>query len=606
MKNNINTENFTNTSSKDSNTILQGLEIMDINDFINIEKSDLNFSNDDQNSKIVNTMDAIDINEDEWENTSEDMYQQKILNESWIKNNKYLNIYSLDILSFHNFENHCSHLESIDSKQTINNLSSKPSYFSFDTTKNLCRMGVQPNYMHDFLLKLFDIKNISKDEYDDIFLLTFKNHEPENLENYVPFFSGYSDFKGSLPNHFLNKEGVLQIKKLLWMINNLYPNINFCPIMIHLISLILIFCDEYETYEIMKKLIDQDININKGKTHKIKRLYFTYDENMEIINSIEQNLKSITTNKNVLEFYDYAEKNKFSLKNEFYQKLYFHFFFGVFNFYGLIRLLPLYLRDGIKSIYRLIYAIEILNAEKLPSIKNNFKIKTLISNIIKFCKNNKNIDLIFEESYKIKININIKNIKNDQYITEEPKNIPLNIVRNNYYLPKVTGGNILTDFQIIHLWEMLPPYYKIKNISLIYQASKDGYNLLTIIGLEEKFNKNTEIMFLIETEEEDKFGFIMSNLITHTDNKYFRPSTSYLFSICPYYQIYSAGDSEEILYVSTKHFIFGNGETGPAIQLNEDVKEGDSYGGGCFNNPSLVKDKSGHFIVRKIEIFKFK
>ena len=599
MQKNINSDNFDHKASRDINTILQGWENMDANEFSN-DTSYPTSSNKNKNTKKLKPKPTLNL--DEWVNSSEDIYEQKILDELWIKNSKYLNIIQFEnnISSFHNFENHCSRLESIYPEKVIENLLSQPSFFSLKTTKILCRTGVSPKYMHDFLLKLFDIGTISKEEYNDIFLLTFKTHKPENLGNFVPFFSGYTTLKESLPYHFLNEDGIMEIKILLWMISNIYPSIDFSPIIIHLISLFLIFCDEYETFEIIKKLIEQDMNVDSNQTYKIRwRLRFKYEDNMKIIPSIEQCLKATTTNKAVKDFYDYAEKINFNLEDEFYQKICFHFFFGIFNFYGLIRLLPFFLKEGIKSIYRLIYAIETLTADKLLSaIKNKTNIINIIQN---YCKKNENIDLIFEESYKIKINRN-----NNQYISQkEVKNKVFKKIRNNYYLPQVKGGNILTDYEIIHLWEMLPLDYKIKNISLIYQASKDGYNLLTIIGLEEKYDRKLHTMLLIETNDNDKFGFIISSLVTHTDNKYYRPSTSYLFTISPEYNIYSAGDSDEVLYVTTKTFIFGNGKSGPAIQLNEDVKQGDSYGGGCFQNPPLVKDKSGHFIVKKIEIFKF-
>ena len=610
MKNEINTNNFDHKESKDINTILQGWDIMETESFPKNE-SDEKPSNTVETPKDSETKSTLDDNE--WVSSGEDIYKQKILDESWIQTSKYLNKeeFEKNITSFHNFESHCSRLESLYPKKTIENLLSQPLFFSLKTTKILCRAGVSPKYMHNFLLKLFDINKVSKEDYDDIFLLTFKNHNPENLENYVPYFSGYTDLKDSLPFHYLTKEGILKTKILLWMISNLYPSINFSPIIIHLISLILIFCDEYETFEIMKKLIEQDINSDINETYKIRwRLRFNFEGNMKIIPSIAECLKATTTNKIVKEFYEYAENVNYNLENEFYQKICFHFFFGIFNFYGLIRLLPFFLKEGTKSIYRLIYAIETLNASKLLSTlrtitlkkfnKNSEKIN-LLSTVQEFCKKNENIDLIFEESYKVKINRN-----NNSYISQrEVKNECFIKIRNDYYLPKVTGGDILEDKEIIHLWEILPTDYKIKNISLIYQASKDGYNLSNIIGLEEKYDKKLHTMLLIETDDQDKFGFIISSLLTHTDNKYFRPSASYLFTVKPNYNIYTAGDSDEILYVTTKHFIFGNGKNGPAIHLNEDVKQGDSYGGGCFNNPSLVKDKGGHFTVTKIEIFKF-
>ena len=139
---------------------------------------------------------------------------------------------------------------------------------------------------------------------------------------------------------------------------------------------------------------------------------------------------------------------------------------------------------------------------------------------------------------------------------------------------------------------------------LLLSFKIDGYNLPNIIGMEDKYNKNTNILFLIETEKGDKFGFISSNIIMHTDNKYQRPNTSLLFTINKEPKIYTPIDSDEILYVTSKDFIFGNGPNGPAIQLNQDLKEGDSYPGGCFNNPCLVNEHDGHFSVEKLEIFK--
>ena len=73
--------------------------------------------------------------------------------------------------------------------------------------------------------------------------------------------------------------------------------------------------------------------------------------------------------------------------------------------------------------------------------------------------------------------------------------------------------------------------------------------------MEEKYDKNTNILFLIETEKGEKFQFISSNLVIYTDNKYQRPTSSLLISIRPEFKIYNPIDSDEILYVTSKVFI---------------------------------------------------
>ena len=97
----------------------------------------------------------------------------------------------------------------------------------------------------------------------------------------------------------------------------------------------------------------------------------------------------------------------------------------------------------------------------------------------------------------------------------------------------------------------------------------------------------------------------MNHLTMHTDNKFLRPGTSILISIKPKLKVYNpSNDSEEIIYIDSKSLIFGNGPNGPAIHLNAELVEGDSYGGGCFNNPSLIGGNDNQFKIKKIEIYK--
>ena len=533
--------------------------------------------------------------EDNWD-TNEQIYKDEIIKIPWIKNNEYLNVTALEknLPSFHYFDKNCSILESALTEKTFQNLIKEPNFKSQPNTKKMGRRGISPNYMHQFLISLFDIKEIDKSHYDTSYSIIFKNHDTKYLGDFVPYFSNKKTLKENLPIHFLNDEGIEQLKIILWMIGDAYRNISFSPIIVKLISLILLFCNKYETYEIMCKIIEQDSHINEENEYKIRwRLKFSHEENKKLISSIAQSLKEISP-KNRTKYYQNLDSLFFNVE-EIYEDMCFNFFLNHFNFYGVIRLLPFYLIEGVKSFYRIIYAIEtqIYNIEL--TTKNE-----VIQKIRDKCKK-----LDIQELFNISFKFNLTRY-NNKYISQKEEESDLLInKRNDFYLPDFKGGNILTDYEIIHLWQLLPFEYKIKNASIIYQASKDGYNLPNIINMEEKYDKNLNVLFLIETKNGEKFGFISSNLIIHTDNKYYRPTSSVLFTIKPEFQIYTPiDDSDEILYVTNKDFIFGNGENGPAIQLSQDLKEGDSYCGGCFNNPCLVSDPYGHFSVQKLEIFK--
>ena len=539
------------------------------------------------------------IMEDNWESNEEEIYKDEIVKQSWIKDNIYLNVDQIknSIPSFHYLDKHCSLLESALPEKTLETFYKEANFFSQPNTKKICRKGISPKYLNRFILKLFDIKKIDKSIYNNKYKIIFKDHDTKDLEDFVPYFSAKKTLKECLPFHYLNENGIEELKILLWMISDTYRNITFCPYLMKLISILLIFCDKYETFEVICRIIEDDKKIEEDDENHLKwRLKFSYEDNKKLILSIKECLKDISP-KNRSKYYAIFDKLNFNIE-EIYEDMCYNLFLNHLNFYGIIRLLPFYLKEGVKCFYRLIYAFENQICEKKFSVNSK---NEAIETIRKLCKNIEDIP----ELINISLKSNITKSNNKYLLQKTDSNDILKNKSNDYYLPFFKGGNLLTDYEIIHLWEMLPFEYKIKNATLIYQASKDGYNLPNIIELENKYNKNTNILLLIETLKGDKFGIISSNLIIHTDNKYFRPSSSLLFTLRPKFELYTPHtDSDEILYVTTKDFIFGNGPNGPAIQLNQDLKEGDSYSGGCFNNPCLVSDSDGHFSVRKLEIFK--
>ena len=136
-------------------------------------------------------------------------------------------------------------------------------------------------------------------------------------------------FKESLPVHYLNEKGLLAVKEILWMINNTYANIEYSPIIIQLISIILVFCNKEKTYEIMCKILEQDFNIKE--TGKIRwRLRFNFKDNIKIITSITECLKEISINSGK-EVYNHFLQIHFR-PEELYEDLCFGFFINILIF----------------------------------------------------------------------------------------------------------------------------------------------------------------------------------------------------------------------------------------------------------------------------------
>ena len=531
-------------------------------------------------------------------NSMEDnKYKFQLSQEPWLEKNDLIDIDLIQehLPSFKYFYEQNKILEDSCSEKVFNHVLSKPNLFQSKNAKNLVRSGVPPKYLHDFLLKLCDIKEFNPNNFNSKYEYTFKNHDPKNLDDFVPFFTGFKTFKESLPIHYLNEKGLLAVKEILWMVNTTYANIEFSPIIIQLISIILVFCSKEETYEIICKILEQDFNIKE--TGKIRwRLRFNYNDNIKMITSISECLKEISTNSGK-DVYEHFQKINFR-PEELYEDICFGFFYKHFNFFGMIRLLPFFLLEGAKSFYRLIYAIEKLLRDEIKKWENKNEIIPKVRELLNTLEN---IGDLFEISYTFKLTRN-----NNKYdFQSPPEDKPFINKRNQYYLPRISGeGNLLTDWEIIHLWELLPFEFTILDMKLIYRGDKDGYDLKKILGLEEIYPKHSNILFLIETLEDEKFGFAMDHLVMHTDNKYLKPGISVLFTIKPKLEIFKPENgSEEILYFDTKTLIFGNGPNGPAIHLDQDLIEGETNKGTCFKNPSLVKGKN-QFKIKKIEIYK--
>jgi hypothetical protein len=531
-------------------------------------------------------------------NSMEDnKYKFQLSQEPWLEKNDLIDIDLIQehLPSFKYFYEQNKILEDSCSEKVFNHVLSKPNLFQSKNAKNLVRSGVPPKYLHDFLLKLCDIKEFNPNNFNSKYEYTFKNHDPKNLDDFVPFFTGFKTFKESLPIHYLNEKGLLAVKEILWMVDTTYANIEFSPIIIQLISIILVFCSKEETYEIICKILEQDFNIKE--TGKIRwRLRFNYNDNIKMITSISECLKEISTNSGK-DVYEHFQKINFR-PEELYEDICFGFFYKHFNFFGMIRLLPFFLLEGVKSFYRLIYAIEKLLRDEIKKWENKNEIIPKVRELLNTLEN---IGDLFEISYTFKLTRN-----NNKYdFQSPPEDKPFINKRNQYYLPRISGeGNLLTDWEIIHLWELLPFEFTILDMKLIYRGDKDGYDLKKILGLEEIYPKHSNILFLIETLEDEKFGFAMDHLVMHTDNKYLKPGISVLFTIKPKLEIFKPENgSEEILYFDTKTLIFGNGSNGPAIHLDQDLIEGETNEGTCFKNPSLVKGNN-QFKIKKIEIYK--
>lgn len=533
----------------------------------------------------------------------DNFFKRKLFGEEWFIRSKYIDIDLVqdNLSSFKYLWCECQNLELICNEQQFTHSMLKPDLFESKNVRTIVRNGIPPKYMNQFILRLFNItKNESSllNNYQKLLSIVLKGYKTENLGNYVPYFNGFKKLEDALPLHFLNKNGILALKEILWMIYYLYPNIEFSPLIIQLLSMILVFCNKYEALEIISCIVCLNINYDQKEIYKIRwHLRFNYNDNIKIITSITECLREVSYVSGK-ELYDHLKSINFR-PEKLYEDICYGFCYKYFNFFGMIRLLPFFLYDGIKSIYRLIYAIEKITKDDLLLINNPDQI---IFRCRELCKSLDNIKDLFEISYNFNITRN-NNKYLEQSDLEENKIIKFN---NQYYLPEFTNqSTILNEFSIIHLWEQLPSNFKTKKASVIF-SNKEDNNINDIINLFKNENQNVKILFLVKTTMDEIFGFSINEKINYTNGKFIQINKGFLFTITPEIKIYNISpDYNEILFVDNDKILFGKdyGET-VALKISGDMKTGETHSGECFNNPNFINKEDGIFQIQNLEIIK--
>ena len=529
-------------------------------------------------------------------------YKKKFLSEEWFKRSKYIDIDLVQdhLSSFKYLWTECQDLEIICTEKLFNHAMTKPNLFESKNVRNIVRNGIPPKYMNTFLLKLFNItKNTETlmNNYNKILSISLKGYKAEYLDDYVPYFSGLKKLGDCLPVHYLNNSGILALKEILWMLYHLYPQIEYCPLIIQLLSLILVFCNKYETLEIMSCIIGYNLNYDKNEIYKIRwHFRLNYNDNLKIITSITECLKEVSY-KSCKELYDHLTNIHFR-PEKLYEDMCFGFFYKYFNFFGMIRLLPFYLHDGIKSIYRLIYAIEKCTKDELKLIKVPDKI---IGKCRELCNSLDNIKDLFEISYEFNITRNNNKYSEQSNIKENDKHIIT--YKGQLILPEFKEkSEILNEYQIIHLWENMPKSFKANNVSVTqFQPNKSK-----ISDIIDKFNKEEKkYIFLIKTTTNEIFGFAIIGNFKDTNGKYINIKQGILISIEPIIKIYNINaEYNEILFIDKDKILFGKDNTDTiTIKISEDLSNGETHETDFFNNHCLVNKEDGNFKIELIEIF---
>ena len=170
-------------------------------------------------------------------------------------------------------------------EEQFNYVYNKKNFYKSKNAKELCRKGISIKYMKIFFKKLLNIENY-KENYELKYSMTILNIDPKYLGDYVPYFCGDKrKLKEVLPIHYLNEEGINSLKLIMWLVSDLVPKIEYCPLLTKICSILLIFLDKEEAYEAMRTLIE--MNYKPSEIFKLRwHFRFSNMENDKLVDSI--------------------------------------------------------------------------------------------------------------------------------------------------------------------------------------------------------------------------------------------------------------------------------------------------------------------------------
>ena len=528
-------------------------------------------------------------------NTNDETLEKTLLNETWFNYSELGDIEKIKkrTVNLKHFFTDQKQLNDYCTEKVFNHVLSKKNLFESKNCRSLVRAGVPCKYMKDFLTKLYEIE-YNETIFENKYLNVFKGFDTKILDDFVPYLTGSKTLLESLETHFLNEVGILQLKELMWMISNLFPTIEFSPLIIKICSLTLLFCGKINTYIIMKKLIEIEYNINETSTIRW-HFRFTFNENSKIITSILEALNEISTKSGKTLFAHFDNIN--FPANKLIEDMVYGFFMDYLSYEGVCRLFSFFMLEGVKSLYRIVYAI-------IKQIKADILKVSNPDDVLKVAreKSKEILDLngLFMTAYSFKLTRN-----NNKFDFQKPPEKDYFVgKRGSYYLPNISENSIiLKESELIKLWSILPENCKIRDANKIFSSDKDGFSLFTIYGLNNTYSNDSFVLMIVETCDGEVFSTLLSKMPKVTNFKYDRLSQANIFKIRPNFAIYEPNNSENILYCDNDYLMIGGGPNGPAIMIDKDIKRGYSNPDNCFKMPVLSSKTKGEFDVSKLEIY---
>ncbi|KAM9314514.1 TBC1 domain family member 24-like [Pholidichthys leucotaenia] len=338
---------------------------------------------------------------------------------------------------------------------------------------------------------------------------------------------------GEIPRYCLNKAGLNSAKKILLCIGEYFQDMNFCPILPALVSLILHFSeDEAECFYSVSRLICYS-DTNK---RYIDQTFLTYRASCmtfgDLANKCCRGIRKLiaSSHQNLFEFYsDWIM-----------------WIFADLPFTYAIRVLDVYLLEGYKVLYRV--ALVLLDLYKLSvssrvSDVEDFRtdMKSFVQNVARHCT----IEKVLEKAFMIPMatrrelnllfNANKDSLKQKGVTIHQKRSSVDTVDFNNF------SSGIITRTEMRVIWAWIPERYALFSPVRLFSTFEHERTLASFYSHVEG---HEPAVLIIRTVSEEVFGaFLSTDLIERRKHNseelaYFGTGECFVFTLRPNMELY--------------------------------------------------------------------
>ncbi|XP_047432668.1 TBC1 domain family member 24-like isoform X2 [Mugil cephalus] len=333
---------------------------------------------------------------------------------------------------------------------------------------------------------------------------------------------------GEIPRYCLNKAGLNSVKKILLCLGKCFPDMNYCPILPALVSLILHFSeDEAECFYSVSRLI----SYNDPNKRYIDQTFLTYRASCmtfgDLANRCCKGIRKLiaSSHQNLFEFYsDWIM-----------------WIFADLPFTYAIRVLDVYLLEGYKVLYRVALALlglyKVSVSSRVADVEDfRTDMKSFVQTVARHCTAENLLERAFMIPMATRRELNLLFNANKDSLMQKG----VSIHQKRQVVETVDFSNlnssVVTATEMRVVWAWIPERFALFSPIKLFSAVEHGQSLASFYSHVEG---HEPAVLIIKTMDEEVFGaFLSTDLIErrkHDSNgfTYFGTGECFVFTLRP-------------------------------------------------------------------------